>query len=131
MEALSLSPDVLRWAAGQAGESLESLASAVVKRTSDRERLIRGQLTSPQAEKVARLTGVPFGLRFLKMPPEIARPAIPDLRQTAEPSPLSRDFLDVWDDALRKQQWFVDRLQELGGRPLNFVGSFSDPARRK
>ena len=131
MEALTLSPDVLRWAANQAGESLESLANAIVKRVRDRERLLKGQLTSPQAEKVAKLTGVPFGLLFLNKPPEISHSAIPDLRQTAEPSPLSRDFREVWEDALRKQQWYVDRLQDVGARPLSFVGRFFDHARRK
>ena len=55
MEALTLSPDVLKWAADQAGESLESLAHAVVKRDRDRARLFEGKLTSPQAEKVAKL----------------------------------------------------------------------------
>lgn len=92
---------------------------------------MQGQLTSPQAEKVAKLTGVPFGLLFLQKPPEIARPAIPDLRQTAEPSPLSRDFREVWEDALRKQQWYKDRLLELGATPLSFVGRFGDSALRK
>jgi Zn-dependent peptidase ImmA (M78 family) len=131
MEALSLSPEVLRWAADQAGESLESLARAMVKREGDRERLVRGELTPPQAEKLAKLTGVPFGLLFLPSPPSIQRPAIPDLRQTIDPAPLSRDFLEVWDDVSRKQQWYRDRLIELGAGPLPFVGRFSDPTSRK
>lgn len=124
MEALTLSPDVLKWAANQVGESLESLAQFVVKRARDRAGVLEGRLTSPQAEKVAKLTGVPFGLLFLKKPPEIARPTIPDLRQTAEPTPLSRDFRDVLEDTLRKQQWYVDQLREAGARPLGFVGRF-------
>lgn len=131
MEALSLSPDVLRWAADQAGESLESLARAMVKREGDRERVVRGELTPPQAEKLAKLTGVPFGLLFLPAPPTIRRPQIPDLRQTLDPAPLSRDFLEVWDDVSRKQQWYRDRLIELGATPLPFVGRFNDAASRK
>lgn len=131
MEALCLSPDVLRWAANQAGESLESLAQAMVKRAADRERLVRGELTPPQAEKLAKLTGVPFGLLFLQTPPSIQRPAIRDLRQTPHPAPLSRDFLEVWDDVSRKQQWYHDRLIEIGAEPLPFVARFSDPASRQ
>lgn len=86
MEALTLSPAVLRWAADQAGESLESLAGAVAKRERDRARLlVRGQLTSSQAEKLAKLAGVPFGLLFLTEPlsssgqqfPIFDRPSIP------------------------------------------------------
>ncbi len=131
MEALSLSTEVLRWAADQAGESLESLARAMVKREGDRARVVRGELTPPQAEKLAKLTGVPFGLLFLPAPPAIERPAIPDLRQTLDPAPLSRDFLEVWEDVSRKQQWYRDRLIELGATPLPFVGRFSDAASRK
>lgn len=131
MEALSLSTEVLRWAADQAGESLESLARAMVKREGDRERVVRGELTPPQAEKLAKLTGVPFGLLFLPAPPAIERPAIPDLRQTLDPAPLSRDFLEVWDDVSRKQQWYRDRLIELGATPLPFVGRFSDATSRR
>lgn len=129
MEALALSPDVLRWAAGQVGESLESLAQAVVKRDRDRMRLLEGKLTSPQAEKVAKLTGVPFGLLFLERPPEIKKPTIPDLRQTVDASPLSSDFDDVLADALRKQHWYVDYLRELGAQPLKFVGKFGNQLR--
>lgn len=125
MEALTLSPAVLRWAADQAGESLESLAGAVAKRERDRARLlVRGQLTSSQAEKLAKLAGVPFGLLFLTEPPVIQRPAVPDLRQTLDPQPLSIDFHDVWSDVLRKQAWYRDRLIELGAAPLSFVGKF-------
>jgi Zn-dependent peptidase ImmA (M78 family) len=131
MQALTLSPEVLRWAADQAGESLESLVRALVKRERDQERLVRGELTPPQAEKLAKLTGVPFGLLFLPSPPTIARPPIPDLRQTLDPAPLSRDFLEVWDDVSRKQLWYRDRLIELGATPLPFVGRFKDAASRK
>lgn len=129
MEALTLSPDVLRWAAGQAGESLESLTQAVVKRDRDRARMLEGKLTSPQAEKVAKLTGVPFGLLFLERPPEIKKPTIPDLRQTVDPAPLSNDFDDVLEDALRKQHWYVDHMRELGAQPLKFVGKFGNQQR--
>ena len=131
MQALTLSPDVLKWAANQAGESLESLAQVVVKRERDRAAILVGRLTSPQAEKVAKLTGVPFGLLFLKKPPVIERPTIPDLRQTTEPAPLSRDFREVFEDTLRKQQWYLDRLRELGARPLGFVGKFAAHERAK
>lgn len=131
MEALSLSPDVLRWAADQAGESLESLVRAVVKRDGDRQRLVRGELTPAQAEKLARLTGVPFGFLFLPSPPSLRRPSVPDLRQTPDAAPLSRDFLEVWDDVSRRQQWYRDRLIELDAAPLPFVGRFKDPASRE
>ena len=81
MQNLTLSTDVLTWAADQIGRSYESLVEGLAKREKDRDRLLEGRLTPAQAEKVAKLTGVPFGLLFLSVPPTIRRPAIPDLRQ--------------------------------------------------
>ncbi len=124
MEILTLSPTVLEWAAEQVGESLASLAEVVVKRDSDRARLMQGQLTASQATKVSKVTGVPFGLLFLQEPPELARPSIPDLRQTLNATPLGADFLEVLEDAVRKQQWFIDQLRDAGAEPLRFVGRF-------
>lgn len=124
METLNLSPDVLTWAADQIGKSLESLAEVLAKREKDRERLLEGQLTSAQAEKVAKLTGIPFGMLFLDAPPTLKRPAIPDLRQTADPVPLSRDFQEVFEDALRKKEWYAEHLKEVGAASLSFVGRF-------
>jgi len=37
----------------------------------------------------------------------------------------------VLEDALRKQEWYVDRLQEVGARPLAFVGRFAGQDRPK
>lgn len=131
MEALTLAPDVLRWAASQTGESLESLAHAVVKRERDRQRMLEGQLTAPQAEKVAKLTGVPFGLLFLERPPDLRKPTLPDSRQAPEAAPLGKDFDDVLGEVLRKQQWYIDHLRELGAQPLRFVAKFAGPQRPK
>lgn len=131
MDALTLSPDVLKWAADQAGKSFEALVQIIAKRDRDRTRVLEGRLTSPQAEKVAKLTGVPFGLLFLKEPPQLERPSIPDLRQTPDPSPLSRNFAEVLEDALRKQQWYIDHLREVGAQPIPFVGKFADVGRPK
>ena len=65
MDALTLSPDVLRWAADKAGASLESLALSIAKRERDQILVLQGQLTESQAQKVSKLTGVPFGFLFL------------------------------------------------------------------
>lgn len=124
MDDLTLEPAVLEWAAGQAGESLDSLAQVIAKRTKDRARVLEGHLTSPQAEKVAKITGVPFGLLFLKQPPVIEQSRIPDLRQTVGAEPLGREFQETLEDVVRKQQWYIDFLQERGGKPVEFVGKF-------
>jgi Zn-dependent peptidase ImmA (M78 family) len=128
MQTLTLSTDVLTWAADQIGKSYESLVESLAKRERDREMLLEGRLTSAQAEKLAKLTGVPFGLLFLEAPPTLRRPSIPDLRQTVDPSPLSQDFQEVYEDALRKQEWYAQHLLDEGASPLPFVGKFTAAA---
>jgi hypothetical protein len=66
MDALRISDDVLRWAAEQAGESVETLAESVVKRSKDRERFVSGELTFAQVVKLAKRIRIPAGILFLE-----------------------------------------------------------------
>lgn len=129
MQTLNLSPNMLTWAADQIGKSLESLVEGLAKREKDRALLLEGKLTTAQLEKFAKLTGVPFGLLFLDAPPTLQPPTIPDLRQTLHHAPLSRDFHEVHEDAVRKQAWYVEYLIETGSQPLPFVGKFNASTR--
>jgi Zn-dependent peptidase ImmA (M78 family) len=122
--SLNLSTIVLDWAAKSVGESLESIATALARRPAVRERIMRGELTVAQAEKLAKQTRVPFGLLFLEEPPQLTQPAIPDLRQMDTPAPLSRDFFDVLADVLGKQEWYAAQLKRLDASAIPFVGRF-------
>lgn len=82
-------------------------------------------MTVPQAEKLAKKARIPFGYLFLAEPPQLARPTIPDLRQAQDTEPLSQDFYETLEDALVKQEWFAEYLQEHGAKPLSIVGKFS------
>ena len=124
MAALNLSLSVLDWAAGEAGRDRQSLAAEIAKRDEDRKRILKGELTIRQAEKVAKLARVPFGFLFLETPPTATKPTIPDLRRVVGATPLSEDFFEVLADATAKQQWFIDYLREGGAEPLPFVGRF-------
>lgn len=124
MAALNLSLTVLDWAAGEAGRDRQSLAEEIAKRDEDRKRILNGELTVRQAEKVAKLARVPFGFLFLETPPATTRPTIPDLRRVTSAAPLSDDFFEVLADATSKQQWFIDHLREGGAENLPFVGRF-------
>jgi Zn-dependent peptidase ImmA (M78 family) len=115
---------VLDWAAKSVGESLESIAAALARRPAVRERIMRGELTVAQAEKMAKQTRVPFGLLFLDEPPQLTPPSIPDLRQMEKPAPLSRDFFDVLADVLGRQEWYAAQLKRLDAAALSFVGKF-------
>ncbi|WP_243038718.1 ImmA/IrrE family metallo-endopeptidase [Dyella sedimenti] len=124
MDALRISPNVLSWAAAKAGESVESLAQLLVKRQKDRERIVSGELTFPQLQRLAQHIRVPVGFLFLDQPPAIANPPIPDLRQTVHADPLSADFFELLRDVEGKQDWFKDYLFDQGADARAFVGSF-------
>lgn len=130
MEAITLSREVLDWAAEKAGETLHSFAENIAKRDRDRERIVEGRLTVPQAEKLAKKARIPFGYLFLPEPPEIDRPRIPDLRQVQDSIPLSDDFYETLEDVLAKQQWFIEFLTEAGASDVPFVGRFSSNSKR-
>lgn len=125
VEALEFSRDVLDWAAEKAGQTLHSFAQSVAKREKDRERIVEGRLTVPQAEKLAKKARIPFGYLFLAEPPEITRPSIPDLRQLQDAEPLSEDFYETLEDVLAKQEWFAEYLREQEVQPLSIVAKFS------
>lgn len=131
MAALNLSLTVLDWAAKEAGRDRQSLAEEIAKRDDDRRRILQGQLTIRQAEKVAKLARIPFGFLFLQAPPEPSRPSIPDLRRVTDAAPLSDDFFEVLADATSKQEWFIDHLREGGADSLPFVGRFRFASRPK
>ncbi len=124
-DTLQVSRRILDWAAHQTGESLQSVAESIAKRPRDRERILSGDLTPGQVEKIAKRAGVPFGFLFLSEPPMLPRPQIPDLRQRPDALPLSADFFDVLEDVLNKRQWFIEHLGDNADRErVAFVASF-------
>lgn len=121
-ETLNLSPEVLEWAAGQAGSSLRGIAQTISKRSP--EKIVTGALTPSQAAKFAATAKVPFGYLFLLTPPAPrSRPELVDFRTIDSSSaPLSRDFFDTYEDIKFKQVWYRDFLEKEGSEPLHFVG---------
>ena len=124
MDCVSLSPEVLTWAAERNGESWHTVVESLASRDQDRERIRGGLLTIPQVERLAKLTQVPFGFLFLTTPPNMESPAIPDLRQALNPVPLDRNFYDQLDIVTTRQDWYRDNQRENGEEPLPFVGKF-------
>lgn len=125
MTTLQLEPNVLRWAAGNIGSTVEDLARRVTTE-SKVEKVASGKMTARQAENFATLARVPFGLLFLQEPPNLEKPALPDLRQLPDAAALSSSFYDTLEDVLRKQDWFADYLEEVDADLPSCVGKF-DP----
>jgi Zn-dependent peptidase ImmA (M78 family)/transcriptional regulator with XRE-family HTH domain len=78
-----------------------------------------------RAEKLADKLRIPFGYLFLSDPPSDDFP-LPDLRTVGNVAVAkpSLNFVDVVNDALLKQQWYSEYLEESGARKIAFVGSF-------
>lgn len=124
MSTVAISPNMLAWAAQKLGTSIDDLASAMAapKKT---DRFKDGLLTQTQATELAAKLRVPFGYLFLNTPPVKQRTALPDLRQTVNPEPLSDAFFDALQDIETKAAWYKTRLQEGDAGPLPFVGRFN------
>ena len=120
---------LLRWARTRAGLDSASAAKGITTREKweDWEEDGGSFPTFKQAVGLAKKLHVPFGYLFLTNPPEEPLP-LPDLRTKygaagTKPSPA---FLDVVYDALRKQEWYHDYLQEQDADPVPFVGRFTE-----
>lgn len=116
------------WARDRAGLSSEDLAQKLKVSLEKVLQWEKGEnpITMGQAEHLAKLALIPFGVMFLDEPPEITLP-IPDFRThgdgyIAEPSP---ELLETINDAKEKQEWYRDYLLSEEHAPLDFVGTAS------
>ena len=121
-----VNPQILHWARLRSGLSYPQLEDALKTSSDELAAWERGDTRPPfdKAQKIAKTFRIPFGYLFLSSPPDLAVP-LPDMRTQAERHPLSLDFLDVVNDALVKQDWYRDYLQELKAPRLKFVSSFT------
>ena len=119
-------PAMLVWARERSRLSINELARKVnvkPERVQDWER--SGDITMPQAERLAKATHTPFGYLFMSGPPEESLP-IPDLRVRSDdmPSRPSPDLLETVYAMQRRQAWMREELIESGAEPLGFVGAY-------
>ena len=133
MDAAYIAPQVVKWARERAAMSVEQLAGALKIDARTLAAWEAGQQSPPfnRAEKLADKLRIPFGYLFLSKPPKEDFP-LPDLRTVGnvEVSKPSLNFIEVVDDALQRQQWYSEYLQESGAKRVSFVGSFRIQRRR-
>lgn len=122
-----ITPELVTWALARSGMTRVEAARRVQV---TEERLSEWETGSElptfrQAERLANVLHVPFGILFLSEPPKIETP-LPDLRTIngTEPKALSPEFYDVLHDALRKHEWYRSYLESEGAKPLPFIGQF-------
>ena len=120
-----VTPKVLRWARERDHLSAEQLAKhfkVSPSRVEDWEQGV-SRPTFRQAERLAQHLNVPFGYLFLSQPPADKLP-LPDLRTVGDQPPPdpSPELWDCVADAVEKQAWYHDYLEDEGTGPLEFVG---------
>lgn len=123
-----ITPALLQWARGRYFPTVMSAAEKLHIPAEKLDAWERGDLrpTFRQAQSLASRLHIPFGYLFLTSPPKESLP-LPDLRTVAgmPPGLPSPDFLDVLNDAQRKQSWYREELESENATKLEFVGRFA------
>jgi Zn-dependent peptidase ImmA (M78 family)/transcriptional regulator with XRE-family HTH domain len=127
-QAAFVNPSLLTWSRERAGLSTEQVAKKLPVKP-DRVQEWEAGETKPtflQAQKWASVAHIPFGFLFLQQPPVEQLP-LPDLRTVGGivPQRPSLELLDTVRDAIRKQDWYLEYLQQHEHQPLAFVGRFN------
>ncbi|MBY8944607.1 ImmA/IrrE family metallo-endopeptidase [Pseudomonas sp. SH10-3B] len=123
-----INPAILSWSRQRAGLTEVQVAKGLTVKL-ERVKAWEGGQSLPsftQAQKWAAVVHVPFGFLFLKAPPQEHLP-LPDLRTVGGvfPDKPSLNLMDTVRDVLRKQDWYLEYLQDHERSPLSFVGSFN------
>jgi Zn-dependent peptidase ImmA (M78 family) len=127
MNVAYINPRIITWALAQYNLAPEQLATAVVPADKIRAWEQGEPLSEDQAQFLADKLDIPYLWLFLTNPPPVDPVPIPDLRTrsgkpVAEPS---RDFVEVINDALVRQDWFREHKLRQGRQKLAFVGKFT------
>lgn len=122
-----INPKIILWARNRIGMSQKELSFETGIALAQIEAMESG--TNPDAKsarKLAKALKIPFGFLFLKQPP-IHDVRLPDLRTVNGhiPQSLSSTFIEQLTEVAIKQEWYRANQQQLGARPLSFVGKFS------
>lgn len=123
MSRVQIHPELVNWAAGQAGLDLDYFAKRVSTR--DAGKIKEGSLSEAQAKKAVKIAKIKLYQLFLEEPPSPPKLPLADFRTLKAPEPLSKDFYDVYHDVEYKQLWFKDYLIREGAETLPFVGKFN------
>lgn len=123
-----INPAILSWSRQRAGLTEVQVAKGLTVKL-ERVKAWEGGQSLPsftQAQKWAAVVHVPFGFLFLNAPPQEHLP-LPDLRTVGGvfPDKPSLNLMDTVRDVLRKQDWYLEYLQDHERSPLSFVGSFN------
>lgn len=122
MEALAISPDLIRWARSRSNLSVASLIAEFPRYAQWESGTAR--LDVNELELFSKRTQTPFGYFFLDAPPDDSLP-IRDFRTVRDKNPRhpSPNLLETIQTMQRRQSWLREELIEQGAEKLPFVGS--------
>jgi transcriptional regulator with XRE-family HTH domain len=123
-----VSPATIQWAIKRAGTNPTELASRIKTVKAEQIKAWESGESLPtfsQAEILADRLRIPLAVFFMRQPPKLDIP-VPDLRTIGnnQARTFSLDFIDVLNDALVKQEWYREYLEESKAPRLPFVGKF-------
>jgi len=116
---------MLRWAREWSYPTVEAAVEALREKKLRQWEQRTSYPTFKQAQTLASRLHIPFGYLFLQEPPVETIP-IEDFRTVGQRDygPPSREFIDVVNDAVIKQEWYREYLEAEGANPLNFIGVY-------
>jgi hypothetical protein len=127
MNVAYINPRIITWALAQYKLAPEQLATEAVPAEKIKGWAQGEPISEDQAQFLADKLDIPYLWLFLSDPPPVAPVPIPDLRtRSGKPvSEPSRDFVEVINDALVRQDWFREHKLRQGRQKAAFVGRFS------
>lgn len=129
MTRVQIQPEVLEWAAYHSGLPLSDFATRLSVR--DADKIMAGSLSEAQVRRASKLAKVKFHELFRETPPPAQAVPLADFRTLPHKKPLSKDFFDVYNDVLYKQEWYKDFLLKEGAEPLPFIGLYKNTTNYK
>jgi Zn-dependent peptidase ImmA (M78 family) len=127
MNVAYINPRIITWAFARYKLAPEQLATEAVPAERIRGWEQGEPISEDQAQFLADKLDIPYLWLFLSYPPPVAPVPIPDLRtRSGKPiSEPSRDFVEVINDALVRQDWFREYKLRQGRQKAAFVGRFT------
>jgi len=123
---VSINPEMLRWAVGRAGYTVEEMTEKVPQLAAWLDNT--KQPTVKQLEAFSKKTYLPFGYFFLSEPPREELP-IPFFRTNN--TPASHISINIYDTIIllqQRQDWLRNYLKENTFDELEFVGRYNNNA---
>lgn len=127
MNVAYINPRIIGWALARNKVTPEQIATTAVSADKIKGWEKGEPISEDQAEFLANKLDIPYLWLFLPEPPPIDPVPIPDLR-TRSGKPVakpSRDFVEVINDALVRQDWFREKKLHQGRQKLAFVGKYT------